>query len=103
MCIHGDKSQPERDWVLSGNDLRNFEHSVQSYNSVIRCVSTKAPQKNSKTRPKKATQQHWEGCNEIIILILLSFANVCEKIPVVEACLISGVNLYEESKSILHV
>uniref|UniRef100_A0A672ZW00 RNA helicase n=1 Tax=Sphaeramia orbicularis TaxID=375764 RepID=A0A672ZW00_9TELE len=25
MCIHGDKSQPERDWVLSGKNIQPFE------------------------------------------------------------------------------
>lgn len=24
MCIHGDKSQPERDWVLSGKPLQGY-------------------------------------------------------------------------------
>lgn len=28
MCIHGDKSQPERDWVLSGIDLKEFSAFV---------------------------------------------------------------------------
>lgn len=27
MCIHGDKSQPERDWVLTGEDKVAPSHS----------------------------------------------------------------------------
>lgn len=55
MCIHGDKSQPERDWVLSGKPLRYrymFDRKLSWYclinHSVLCCVfpefrSGKAP------------------------------------------------------------
>ena len=29
MCIHGDKSQPERDWVLNGNFVANNAVSMK--------------------------------------------------------------------------
>lgn len=35
MCIHGDKSQPERDWVLSGTI--NTHTDISLYDSSLYC------------------------------------------------------------------
>lgn len=35
MCIHGDKSQPERDWVLSGTI--NTLTDISLYDSSLYC------------------------------------------------------------------
>lgn len=37
MCIHGDKSQPERDWVLSGTI--NTLTDISLYDSSLYCCA----------------------------------------------------------------
>lgn len=38
MCIHGDKSQPERDWVLNGESVIDGRITWAALPNLLRCV-----------------------------------------------------------------